>query len=256
MMAKFKLLKLAPLADYGKFLELQHKLLNDPINYLLVAEHSPTYTLGRRSDPRTDFFHYDTHFTPLNNHSINTTNLTMEETLVGHYKRDIPVYRVKRGGLATYHGPGQLCFYPIVKDLKGLVGPTDFLPAYSDLLQKFLCSTIRKSSSLGDLALVAKDNGVYVNGEKVAFVGFNVTSLQLADPQKLISRHGASLNYTENTVKSGDDDGRGLLSYFEDIVPCGLRDVRIGTIGCPEINQVLEAAKEAFREVFRVELTD
>ena len=77
--------------DYQRALELQEalaaaRLREDSVDSLLLLEHPHVYTLGRGADER---FVLD--------------------------PAGIPVYRVSRGGQVTYHGPGQLIGYPIVK---------------------------------------------------------------------------------------------------------------------------------------------
>ncbi|GIW45779.1 MAG: hypothetical protein KatS3mg077_3061 [Candidatus Binatia bacterium] len=81
-------------AEYGQVLSEQERLVRrklegDPVDYLLLLEHEPVFTLGRGAS---------------------------EADLCGANERlRIPAYRVSRGGGVTYHGPGQLVAYPIVK---------------------------------------------------------------------------------------------------------------------------------------------
>src|SRR5512139_1927872 len=83
-----------PRMEYGRALALQESLLvakiaGDPTDFLLLMEHDPVYTLGRGAD---------------------------ERDLLGAPERlGVPVFRVGRGGGATFHGPGQLVGYPIVR---------------------------------------------------------------------------------------------------------------------------------------------
>ena len=78
------------LVEYDKALQLQEELLmkrhREEINdTLLLLEHPSVFTLGRGGEE---------------NHLLTP--------------RDIPIYRVGRGGDVTYHGPGQLVGYPIL----------------------------------------------------------------------------------------------------------------------------------------------
>lgn len=74
--------------EYGECLQLQHRIRDEVQaggeDTILVVEHPPVATLGRRGEP-SDVF---------------------DDTL--------PVFQIERGGKATYHGPGQLVVYPIV----------------------------------------------------------------------------------------------------------------------------------------------
>jgi lipoate-protein ligase B len=75
--------------EYGECLRLQHALRDarqrgEGVDTILMVEHPPVATLGRRGTPEEVF----------------------DATL--------PVHVVERGGKATYHGPGQLVLYPIV----------------------------------------------------------------------------------------------------------------------------------------------
>jgi lipoyl(octanoyl) transferase len=86
---------------YGEMLTAQESLVERRRNgetgdVLLVLEHPPTYTRGRRTEPE------DLHHDP--------------DT---YREQGIEVFDSPRGGRVTYHGPGQLVAYPIV-DLRGL----------------------------------------------------------------------------------------------------------------------------------------
>jgi lipoyl(octanoyl) transferase len=76
--------------EYREAVEIQERLrarvqAGELPDLLLLLQHPPVYTLGRRSEPG--------------------------ELPVGH---DIPVVDTERGGKLTYHGPGQLVGYPIM----------------------------------------------------------------------------------------------------------------------------------------------
>lgn len=112
----------------------------------------------------------------------------------------IQVCHVDRGGEVTYHGPGQIVGYPIV-DVRPLRGPV----AYVRTLEAVLVHT------LGDFGLEAsrKDNltGVWVGNEKIAAIGVKISHG--------ITTHGFALNVNPD------------LSYFQHIVPCGIRGMRV-----------------------------
>jgi len=94
-MAKLKVIELG-LRGYADMVAAQERLVSDRLegrigDLLLLLEHPPTYTLGRRSEP-SDLLH-DTDW---------------------YRQRDIEVCETPRGGKVTYHGPGQIIIYPII----------------------------------------------------------------------------------------------------------------------------------------------
>ncbi len=118
------------------------------------------------------------------------------------------VVDVDRGGRITWHGPGQLVGYPIVR----LAEPIDVV-AYVRALEEAL---IRTCADLGLAATrVEGRSGVWFAGEhgrdrKVAAIGVRVA--------RGVTMHGFALNC--------DCD----LSWFERIVPCGLPDADVTTL--------------------------
>jgi lipoate-protein ligase B len=118
--------------------------------------------------------------------------------------RWVPVYRVGRGGDVTFHGPGQLVGYPIID----LGQHKRDVHAYLRGLETVLITTLQQ---LG-IAAHRKNRftGVWVNEEKIASIGVGV--------RRWVTFHGFALNVNTD------------LSYFADIVPCGLADVRMTSV--------------------------
>jgi lipoyl(octanoyl) transferase len=114
-------------------------------------------------------------------------------------RRGIPVYQVERGGDVTYHGPGQLVGYPIL-DLRE---HREDLHWYLRRLEAGLIA------GLDRLGIQAGPNpgltGVWTRGRKLASIGIHV--------KQWVTYHGFALNVNTD------------LSYFDLIVPCGIRDV-------------------------------
>ncbi|MDQ3620718.1 MAG: lipoyl(octanoyl) transferase LipB [Actinomycetota bacterium] len=140
---------------------------------MMLLEHPHTYTLGRRA---------------------------LEEDLVygeaERAARGISLFRIDRGGRATYHGPGQLVGYPIL----GLGERYDVLE-YLRNLEEVL---IRTAAELGVTA--ARDplnTGVWVGSNKIGAIGVKIT--------RGITMHGFAFNVTTD------------LSMFSGIVPCGIQ---------------------------------
>jgi lipoyl(octanoyl) transferase len=114
-------------------------------------------------------------------------------------QRGIEVFEVERGGDVTFHGPGQLVGYPVV----------DLRQHRQDLhwyLRRLEAGLI---TALGELGVAAETNpgltGVWTGGRKIASIGIHV--------KQWVTFHGFALNVTTD------------LSYFDLIVPCGIRDV-------------------------------
>src|SRR5437763_1454507 len=148
---------------------------------LLLLEHPPVYTRGRRSAPG---------------------ELPMGEDW--YLTQGIDVVQTDRGGKVTYHGPGQLVGYPIVR--------VDDVVAYVRLLERALVS------ALGEEGIDARARpeegpdftGVWVEDRKIASIGVHVA--------RGVTTHGFAVN-VEND-----------LQPFGWIVPCGLEGVQMTSL--------------------------
>lgn len=124
-----------------------------------------------------------------------------------------PTIEVQRGGRATYHGPSQLVFYPIVnlKDARKDRGPQEisgFLRAMENAIVEVLAedgieavgrSLQKKSSEV----TAADETGVWVGSRKIASLGLGV--------KRWVSLHGAAVNV--------DNDPKA----FKGMNPCGFK---------------------------------
>jgi lipoyl(octanoyl) transferase len=164
------------LVDYLPTWELQRKIQSGVIegttpNTLLLLEHNSVYTAGRRTEA---------HERPLDG---------------------TPVIDTDRGGKITWHGPGQLIGYPIIKlrnrnDVVGFVREieTSLIAA----LEEFGITSERYCERSG---VWLRDNG---NDRKIAAIGIRVA--------KGVTIHGFSLNVNPD------------LTNFDRILPCGFSD--------------------------------
>lgn len=163
--------------DYSKALALQARLVElrqaDLIpDTLLLIEHDHTYTAGRRVD---------------------ATHLLLSEADLA--RRGIKFFRVDRGGEMTYHGPGQLVGYPIVK-IGGLARIREYLNGLEEVL-------IRTAADFGVSAeRLTGLPGVWSGSEKLGAIGLRVT--------RGVTKHGFAINVSTD------------ISYFDGIIPCGL----------------------------------
>ncbi|WVQ79679.1 lipoyl(octanoyl) transferase [Cryptococcus sp. DSM 104549] len=165
---------------------------NDPVgsrglgDVLLLLEHTPTYTTGRRDN------------TP------NPDELHPEEKKVQNVGASF--FITKRGGQVTYHGPGQIVGYPIL-DLNVMETPTR---CYVEFLQAMLGDYVRETSGLDGILAPHPEGHVGVFSsptEKVASIGIHL--------RHRITSHGFAMNITPQPI-----------AWFDLVMACGLADVR------------------------------
>lgn len=123
---------------------------------LLLLEHPPTYTLGRRG---------------------NDQDLRLPREALSAL--GAAVYDVDRGGQATFHGPGQLVGYPII-DIRPPGGPLSYVRA----LERVLIDTLAEYGVRA--GRWEGQTGVWVEGEKIAAIGVKVS--------RGVTTHGFALN--------------------------------------------------------------
>ncbi|HUH99574.1 MAG TPA: lipoyl(octanoyl) transferase LipB [Nitrososphaerales archaeon] len=192
---------------YGPAWDLQKRLVAERTlgslkeDALILVEHDHVITLGRK---------------------------TTSENL---RPQDIPVFKVERGGDATYHGPGQLVGYPIVR----LSTPN--VQRFVRDLEEVLIQSARAFGV--ESARLEGHPGVWVGDRKLASIGVAVTNW--------VTMHGFALNVNTD------------LSYFKLIKPCGLDPNRMTSMqkiaGRPlEMQAVKEKVMAKFGEVFGVAL--
>jgi len=131
--------------------------LNESENALLLLEHTPTFTLGRKA--------HEEHI------------LQSRDALK---KIGIEVCEVDRGGDVTYHGPGQLVGYPILN----LESWQKSVSWYLRSLEEVIIQTLAHYEISGER--MEKFTGVWVDGAKVAAVGIGI--------HKWTTYHGISIN--------------------------------------------------------------
>jgi lipoyl(octanoyl) transferase len=112
-----------------------------------------------------------------------------------------PIFSINRGGQATYHGPGQLMGYPII-DLHRCGRD---LHKYLRWLEQLLIELLAQYGIAGSQR--ESLTGVWIENRKIASIGVGV--------RHWITMHGFALNV------------RGDLSPFNQIVPCGIDNVRM-----------------------------
>jgi lipoyl(octanoyl) transferase len=188
----------------------------------LLLEHQPVYTAGKRTEPADR---------PLGDPGA-------------------PVIEVDRGGKITWHGPGQLVGYPIIK----LAEPIDVIAYVRSIEQALIriCAEFGvaaqridgrsgawvpagggRTAGLGGPAALSGSAGVGGADRKVAAIGARVS--------RGVTMHGFAINC--------DCD----LSWFDKIIPCGLRDAATTSLSAETgrrvtVADVLPVAEQAVAE--------
>ena len=175
---KEELLAIAPqrlgLIDYEQALTIQRKVHQEVVeelspSTLILLQHPPVFTAGRRT-------------------------LANERPIDGS-----KVIDVDRGGKITFHGPGQIVGYPIVKLKKA-----NDVVGFVRQLEKALIQICQEFNIKGQT--YCERSGVWVRDErgdrKIAAIGIRVA--------KGVTMHGFALNVNPD------------LSFFDRIIPCGI----------------------------------
>lgn len=172
--------------DYLQAWELQRQVHAGVVDgtrpdTVLLLEHPPTYTAGKRTDP---------HERPLDSGGA-------------------PVIDVDRGGKITFHGPGQLVAYPIVR-LPDHVKVVDFVRRLEEAM-------IRTCGGLGvATARVPGRSGVWLKADdrgperKIAAIGLRVS--------KGVTMHGLAMNCDVE------------MDWYDRFVPCGISDAGVTSL--------------------------
>ena len=127
-----------------------------------------------------------------------------QSSLLGVSHLPHPLFPINRGGQATYHGPGQLVGYPII-DLRQCGQDLHrYLRWIEGTLIALLATFHLKAETRVGLT------GVWVEDRKIASIGVGV--------RQWITMHGFALNVF------------GDLLPFDQIVPCGIANVRMTSI--------------------------
>jgi lipoyl(octanoyl) transferase len=172
---------------YGEAWELQRQVFDEVLrgereNTFLLCEHPDVITLGRNCK---------------GDENLRASREVLEA-------EGYEIYEVDRGGDVTYHGPGQLVGYPIVR----LADFREDLGWYMRSVEEMI---IR---ALGGLGIVGHRkegmSGVWCSERKVCAIGVRAS--------RWVTMHGFALNVTTD------------LSRFDAIVPCGISDYEVTSV--------------------------
>ncbi len=183
---------------YAQCWDLQKRMVEDRIadrigDTVLVCTHEPVYTVGRRREALKNLVD------------------------IG----DTPVYEIERGGDVTWHGPGQVVAYPILK-----LPDNDILKHLRRLEEAMIAVAATYGLALGR---DPRNAGVWHEGRKVGSVGVAMRSG--------VCWHGLALNVCPD------------LSWFRRINPCGMQAELLSSMS-------VELGREIAEEEVRVRLID
>ena len=158
-------------------------------------------------------------------------NLLVSESFLREKK--VSLHHVERGGDITYHGPGQLVVYPIVKLTSLGLGVLHFV----DKIEEVMIRTVADYH----IAATRKDinRGVWVGDKKLGSIGIAV--------RRGITFHGLALNVMTD------------LTPFSWITPCGLKDVEVTSMANEtdadmSMPQIKKTVQKHWQQVFNVKL--
>ncbi|MGY4688089.1 lipoyl(octanoyl) transferase LipB [Petrotoga sp. DB-2] len=154
---------------------------------------------------------------------------------VDEIKKIAEIYEVERGGNITFHGPGQLVIYPILNLRKW---PTDIGQlAYN--LEEIIIKVLKDYNIIGERIPHSKYRGVWVEDKKICAMGLSI--------DHFITWHGLAFNVNTD------------LSYFENIVPCGIREYGVTSLEKLGIKEDIEEVKtkviQKTEEIFDIKFT-
>ncbi|XP_026149148.1 octanoyl-[acyl-carrier-protein]:protein N-octanoyltransferase LIPT2, mitochondrial [Mastacembelus armatus] len=202
------------LVSYQDALRLQQVYVNrhrsGPAHALLLCQHLPVYTTGIRHKPYP-------------------ANLLDRLQLLG-----ADVHRTNRGGLITFHGPGQLVCYPVLN-----------LSSFKKSVRWYVCelekTIISLCSRFGIKASTSPHTGVWVEDKKICAIGIHCG--------RYVTSHGLALNCNTD------------LSWFSYIVPCGIEGKGVTSMSAElrrdvSVEETIPHLLDAFRAQFNCQLVD
>jgi lipoyl(octanoyl) transferase len=212
--------------DYATGLRLQQQLValrkeHKIGDVLLLLEHSPVITLGRNAKAE---------------------NVIASPELLA--QRGVELFECDRGGDVTFHGPGQIVGYPIF-DLRGFatpdgkrktLGAVEFVRRLEEILIRTCADFAIPAKRVAGLTGAWTDPAHGARPEaKLAAIGVHIS--------RFVTSHGFALNVNTD------------LSYFNLIIPCGIRSKPVTSmqreLGNPlDLNAVAESISRNFGTVF------
>ncbi|MBS9766715.1 MAG: lipoyl(octanoyl) transferase LipB [Flavobacteriaceae bacterium] len=188
--------------DYKETWDLQEEMFQGIIDLKIKNRHQDPPT------PTPNYFLYVEHpHVYTLGKSGDIQNLLLNEQQLAD--KDASFYKINRGGDITYHGPGQIVGYPIL-DLDNFF--TD-IHKYLRFLEETIILTIAEYGLKGERS--DGETGVWLDvgtpfARKICAMGVRTS--------RWVTMHGFALNVNTN------------LGYFDNIIPCGIRDKSVTSL--------------------------
>ena len=201
--------------DYARALDFQRavakaRIANEiPEDVLLLLEHPPVVTMGRSSKE---------------------AHLLASPALLA--ARGVALFEVERGGDVTFHGPGQLVGYPIVR----LADVREDLGWYMRTIEEMIIRGIARYGLSGGRRQGM--SGVWCDDRKICAIGVRAS--------RWVTMHGFALNVSTNPER------------FSAIVPCGIAEYGVTSIAAesgesPTLEEVAAAVVSEWDGSFAAE---
>jgi lipoyl(octanoyl) transferase len=214
------------LIEYEDALDYQLKLFNEIVDAKISNRRKNTNIITKN---HLIFVEHNSVYTLGKSGEINNLLMNKEDLK----NNNIKFYKTNRGGDITYHGPGQIVCYPIL-DLDNFF--TD-IHKYLRFLEETIILTLKDYEIDGKRS--ENETGVWLNpnsidARKICAMGVKAS--------RWVTMHGLALNVNND------------LSYFENIIPCGIRGKSITSIAqeCEKNIQIESVKKKILKNFLNV----
>ncbi len=197
--------------EYDKAWDLQKDVFklrtsNEIEDILFLLEHPHTYTLGKTAERK---------------------NLISNEAFLNKY--NIKIFDIDRGGDITYHGPGQIVGYPIIKLSNWKEDTHLYLRNLEQIIIDVCADYGLQTNRIEGLT------GVWIDDRKIAAIGIKVS--------RWVTMHGFAFNINTD------------LNLFDGIIPCGITDKKVTSLQKElgievDIQKVKQKIVNKFKEAF------
>lgn len=169
--------------------------------HLFLVEHKPTLALGRGEKGQN-----------------------LHQSQAWFEQQGFDVVHVNRGGMVTYHGPGQLVAYPVIRISDWGWGVKQYIAQ----LEQSMMDVLGTFNLYGDR--MNDHPGTYIHGQKIGSVGIHL--------RKFVSIHGLALNVCPD------------LSHFSMFTPCGISSMQATSMHAQGVQASLDQVLQAYMDVF------